>query len=118
MNYQKNRLRAQTKTTKPSLTDQSQASETDVNVIVRKMRQTGVMPTASTQPMGGDFTSLPDNLRDMIELSRTVELNRNRLPPELRKLEMSELLALTPDKLAHILAPPQKADDAKKEETK
>lgn len=40
----------------PSLTDQSQAKDCDVNVIVDRFMRTGVMPQMSGNPIYGDFS--------------------------------------------------------------
>jgi len=106
MYYQMNRLRAQTKHVKPTRTDQSQAKDTDINVIVGKFLTNGVVPGNNAKPMSGDFTGLPSDLRGMIETSREMEKKRRQLPPALREMPIDELLALTPDKLTSILTPP------------
>lgn len=105
MNYYTNKQRAKTRTTKPSLTDQSQAPETDINVIVGRFLRTGQAP-GGKQPMFGDFTALDGDLRSMIERARSLHRERYKLPKELQNLPIEELLALTPHKLKDILTPP------------
>lgn len=90
---------------KPSLTDQSQAKDTDINVIVGRYIKTGLAPGAPIAPINGDFTHLPQDLRGFLDTSRTLHANRNKLPKELRNMPVEELLALTPDKLKSILTP-------------
>lgn len=105
MSYAHNKLAARTRTTQPTLTDQSQARETDINVIVGRFLRTGQAP-GGQPPIYGDFTHLDGDLRDMIERARTLHKERAKLPKELQKLPIEELLALPPDKLADILKPP------------
>lgn len=90
----------------PTATDQSQARETDINVIVKRYTQHGQLPQGARQPIyGQDFTQLPNNLRDMIEASRKVTDLRKKLPEPLRKLTLAELMALTPQQLTDKLKP-------------
>lgn len=105
MSYAINKARARTVTTKPSLTDQSQARETDINVIVGRFLKTGTAP-GGKPPIYGDFTQLDGDLREMIERARTLHKERAKLPKELQNLPIEELLALSPDKLKDILTPP------------
>lgn len=105
MNYYTNKARAKTRTTKPSLTDQSQAAETDINVIVGRFLRTGQAP-GGKQPMYGDFSELDGDLRSMIERARTLHRERYKLPKELQDKPIEELLALTTTQLHAILTPP------------
>lgn len=105
-NYYRNRERANFKSTKPSLTDQSQAAGTDINVIVNQFLKTGQVRGPATPPMYGDFTSLPGDLRGMIETSRKVKELRHKLPKQLQEMPVEELLALQPNELKNILQPP------------
>lgn len=104
-NYARNKARARTRTTTPSLTDQSQAAETDINVIVGRFLRTGTAPGGQT-PMYGDFSQLDGDLRSMIERARTIHRERAKLPKELQNMPIEDLLALPPDKLTAILTPP------------
>jgi len=116
MSYAINKQRARTRTTKPTLTDQSQAKDTDINIIVRTMGITGTVPTPSVPPMGGDFTKFPTDLRGFIEESREMKNRRRALPKELRDMPIEELLALTPNKLTAILTPPVKEKPVEKKD--
>lgn len=102
----------------PSLTDQSQANDTDINVIVKRYGIHGQAPGASTPPQFGDFTGLPDNLRDMIEMARTIEARRKELPQQLAEMPIEDILALTTDQLTTILNPPAPKPDDKKDDGK
>lgn len=42
----------------PSLAQQHQADETDINLIVKRYSQTGVLPQSALAPLYGDFESL------------------------------------------------------------
>lgn len=106
-NYAANKISSRTRNNgKPSLTDQSQAKDTDINIIVNRFLKTGTAPGAPVAPIHGDFTELPQDLRAFIETSRTIHKHRNRLPEQLRNMPVDELMRLTPDALARILAPP------------
>lgn len=106
MGYAENKANARTVNTEPSLTDQSQARETDINVIVGRYGISGQLPQGGSQPMYGDFSRLPTELRDFIEMGRTLDQRRAELPAELRDLPTDELLALTPEQLTNKLTPP------------
>jgi len=107
MNYQLNKARAKTRNNgKPSLTDQSQARDTDINVIVGRFLKTGTAPGANQAPLSGDFSKLPTDLRGMIETSRDLKKLRHKLPPELKDKPIEEILALQPHEITRILTPP------------
>lgn len=115
--YAKNKQRSRTVNTRPTATDQSQAKDTDINIIVGKFGITGRVPGATTPPMGGDFTNLPGDLREMIETSRDMRRRRALLPKELQEIPVDKLLTMTPDEITAILKPPAPTP-AKTEETK
>lgn len=123
-NYARNKARAITRNTEPTLTEQSMAKDTDINVIVGRFRITGRVPGAQGQPMSGDFTQMPDDLRGYIEAAKGMKKHWNGLPEKLRNLPMDKLLALTPTELTNILTPPAQppaqppAKEPAKEETK
>lgn len=102
----------------PTLTDQSQANDTDINVIVKRYGIHGQLPGAATPPMFGDFTQLPTDLRAMIEMARSLEERRADLPQQLREMPIEHILALQPDELTAILTPPALPPDSKKDEPK
>lgn len=89
-----------------TMTDQSQAHDTDINVIVKRYGVFGQAPGIDKEPIYGDFSDLPTDLRGFIEMGRTLEDERARLPEPLREMSMEELFALTPEKLTEILTPP------------
>lgn len=90
----------------PSMTDQAAAQDTDLTQIIRKYRLTGQLQ-GDKVPLFGDFTMLPDNYRDMVEMARSMKEKQASLPPELRKLSIQELINLTPDQVKAILQPEQ-----------
>lgn len=107
MYYQLNKLKSRTRSTRPTLTDQSQARETDINVIVKRYGiGNGQAPGRAGEPMYGDFTQLPDDLRGFIETARTIEQHKRNLPKELRDMAVHDILALTPEQLTAKLTPP------------
>lgn len=103
--YYNNRKRARTRNHMPSLTEQSMARDTDINIIVSKFRITGRVPASQQQPMAGDFTNLPTDLRGFIETAKSIKDVRRKLPKQLQEMPIEELLSLTPDKLTSILSP-------------
>lgn len=100
------RDKAATVTSRPSKTDQSQARETDINVIVRRYGIHAQAPGSSREPMYGDFSGLPTDLRGFIEMAQELDVHRDRLPPSLRDVPIEELISMTPDQLTAILTPP------------
>lgn len=117
MSYHENRKRARITDKTPSLTDQSQARETDINVIIPRFLKTGIAP-GGAQPISGDFTHLPIDLRGFIEAARSMDKHRAELPKELRELPTEELLGLTNEQLQNKLSPPAPPPEPPKEVTK
>lgn len=105
-NYRANKLASRTRNTDPTKTDQSQANDTDINVIVKRYKSSGVAPGAHSQPIYEDFSQLPRGLRDMLDAVKSLPMLRKQLPQPLAEMPMEELLSLTPDKLTSILTPP------------
>ena len=117
-NYRKNKALAIFRNTQPSMTDQSQANDTDINVIVKRYGVTGTAPGSAKQPIYEDFSEMPSDLREMLEQTKDVRKLRNRLPEQLKEMPVAELLALTPQKLRAILKPADKPKDEKPEDEK
>jgi len=105
VNYYERARALATKTTKPTLTDQSQARSTDINIIVPQFMGQGTAPGKAGTPMYEDFSELPRDLRGFIEEARELEARRAELPEALRAMDVAELLALPPDKIKAILTP-------------
>lgn len=122
MIYQTNKLKAKTVNTKPSLTDQAGARDTDINVIVGQFMIHGQLPGTTKQPIqAADFTNMPTDLRGFIEMGKAIENHRAKLPAALAGLPTDKLLALTPEQLKTILTPREekpKTEEKPKEETK
>lgn len=91
----------------PTMTDQSGARETDINIIVGKMGITGALAQAQGEPTYGDFSDFPADLRETIELARGLNAQRAKLPEQLRDKPIEELMALTRDDITRILTPAQ-----------
>lgn len=104
--YHDNKARARTRNTQPTLTDQSQARETDINVIVGRYGISGQVPAPAQEPMYGDFSNVPTDLRAAIETARQLETHRKQLPQQLAEMPLEQILALTPEQLTNILTPP------------
>ena len=72
----------------PSLTDQSQYKDTDINNIVRRYQTTGLLDSPGAVPFEtlqyGDATLLPD-YQTALDLVNSVESEFSSLPSEVRE---------------------------------
>lgn len=109
--YQRNKARAIYRNTEPTMTDQAGAKETDINVIVGRFMVSNQLPTTGQEPIYGDFTNLPEDLRGFIETAQSLAEKRAELPEALRDMPIEELLALTPEELTNKLTPPAPTPD-------
>lgn len=117
MRYRENKQRAitnninpETGELMPSLTDQSQARDSDINVIVGRFLKTG-HAAAPGKPMYGDFTQLPEDLRGFLRTAQSLAHYQQRLPEALRDLTTEQLLLLTPQEIATRLQPPTQPEN-------
>jgi len=115
MNYQINKERAKYRNDEPSLTDQSQAAGTDINIVMTQFLRTG-QQNGTKAPMFGDFSELPEDLRGFIEMGRSITEHREQLPEQLRNVPTARLFNMTREEISAILNPPPKADDKPNEE--
>lgn len=110
LNYEQYKKRASllaTVNTDPSEADQSGAEDTDVNVIVKRYGVYGTVPGGTKPPeFGTDYSEVPNDLRDVIESARMLEIYRGELPEALRALNVEDLITMTPQAIADILNPP------------
>lgn len=104
-----------TNNTDPTMTDQSGARDTDINLIVKRYGEFGHLPGSARPPQFGDFTGVPQDLAGLIEQARSIEKLRGDLPEQLRTLQVQDLLEMTPQSLAAILTPAKPADQPKEE---
>jgi len=95
-----------THNTEPTMTDQSGADETDINVIVKKYGVFGTVPGSNNPPIFGDFADIPTTLAESIELIRSIPELHAGLPGEAGKLTLNELLQLNDEQLKAKLTPP------------
>lgn len=109
MNYERNKAASRIRNSGKSMTDQSQAEATNINVIVRRFM--GQLPPPRAMPMTGDFTNFPTDLRTAIELAKSMRQAKARLPQQLRSLSDDELLKLSADDIAAKLKPADKPAD-------
>lgn len=107
-NYKANKADAVYINTEPTMTDQSQAANTDINIIVNQFIRTGQAPQGA-EPIYADFADLPDDLRGFIEMGRTINTLKSQLPEQLRDLPPAELFRLTDAELLARLTPPEQA---------
>lgn len=66
-----------------SLTLQSEAAATDINLIIQNWTRTGIMPTSSRQPRFGDFTEVND-FQSALHAVQDAQETFNQLPPSIR----------------------------------
>lgn len=104
-NWKKNKADAVYISTTPTKTDQSQAEQTDINVIVTQFLRTGQTPMPR-EGQYGDFSQLPEDLRGFIELGRSKQQLIENLPPELRTMPLEDLLEMTNEQITAKLQPP------------
>lgn len=114
MGYAENKAKAAYRNTEPSLTDQSQAHECDMNVIVTKFLRNGTLPQRQGTPITEDLSQLPTDFREMLELTRQISKLHQDLPPQLAGIPIDQLRTLTTAQLTAILTPPA-APPAKEE---
>lgn len=95
-----------THNTDPTMTDQSGAADTDINLIVKRYGVYGTAPGASQPGIYGDFSDLPTDLAERIQLMRRIPELKANLPKELADLTIDEIVNLTPDQLKAKLQPP------------
>lgn len=110
--YKANKQDAITFQKKPTLTDQSQAENTDINIIVTRFLRTGQAPQGK-QPIFADFTQLPEDLRGFIEMGRNKQKLLDALPEQLKGLTPEELFALTNEQITEKLTPPKPTEETK-----
>lgn len=104
-NYKANKAKAIYINNTPTMTDQSQAEDTNVNVIMKKYRITGVVPGAAKAPIFADFTELPTSLQQLMEEAQRLPEHLNNLPDQLKGMPLDELVNLTGADLQAILRP-------------
>lgn len=68
----------------PSMTQESDAMETDINFIVKRFGVTGQLPQVNMQPLYGDFTDVGD-YRTAVERINAANTAFMGLPAETRK---------------------------------
>lgn len=103
--YKANKERSKTVNKEPTMTDQSQAATTDINIIVNQFLRTGQAPNGAA-PIYADFTQLPDDLRGFIEMGRSINQHQQSLPKELQGIPLEELVTMTNAQITAILNPP------------
>lgn len=104
--HEERQPRGRTTNSGKSLADQSQADDTNINVILRKYGATGVAMGVAGPPQYLDHTQLPEDLREAYDQIRNVGRLRDSLPDALRNKPLEELNALTLEQLNAILHPP------------
>lgn len=112
-----NHDKGKTYTDGPSLTDQSQAKATDINIIVTQFLRTGQAPQGNPGQYA-DFTELPTDLRGFIEMGRSIAQHKAALPEQLKDVPLEYLVRMTNEQINAMLKPPEKPADEKKDEPK
>lgn len=106
MGYYENKQRAKFRNTEPTMTDQSQAAATDVNQIIKQFKRSQIAPEQKNPGYYADLVEVPQDLRSVIEMSRSVHGIRKRLPETLREKPIEELLMMTEADIRAIVQPP------------
>lgn len=70
--------------TEPSLTQQSQAAEADINEIVRRFGLTGKLPENVRVPTYGDFDGVVDDYQSALNAIRSAEESFMAMPADVR----------------------------------
>lgn len=99
------RAKARTVNNDPTETDQSEARETDLNVILTRYMQSGTVQSHGKQPMYMDWTEMPEDLRGYLEAREAMEEHKLALPEQLRDIPTEELLYMTPEEIHAKLKP-------------
>lgn len=68
----------------PSLTQQSDAAESDINVIVRRYVKTGQLPQVNQEPIYGDFSTEGFTYREMVEKINAANSAFEQIPADVR----------------------------------
>lgn len=76
-----------------SMTDQSQAASVDINLIMRTVERTGIMPVADDSGVYDDVTALQGDFTDMVNASRAVQSVVKEKLDERAKAEEAEAAA-------------------------
>lgn len=128
MSYARNKERAKTINNEPTLTDQSQAENTDINIIVTQFMRTGQAPQGA-QPVYADYSEFPTDLKSMFDMARNVKEQVEALPVQLQGIPLEQLVRMTTEQINAMLPkpedkqstpvnPPAKPDDPPAKETK
>jgi phage internal scaffolding protein len=67
-----------------SLTNQSDAKDCDINILMSRYQKTGQMPQLLEQPRFGDFSQVGD-YREALDLVRQADATFHEVPAKLRK---------------------------------
>jgi len=104
--YNKERIRITLDFHLPSKAKQSFRDEADINNIMKKYIQTGILPVGERKPQYGDFYNVEqyqDTLQKIVDCNNDFE----KLPSELR-----ELFENDPENLIRFLSDPANEDEA------
>lgn len=69
----------------PSMTEQHFKDECDINTIVSRYQETGVLPQGNREPLFGDFTEFPTDLQSSQQFFDEAHARFMELPSNLRK---------------------------------
>lgn len=105
------RAKARTVNNEPTQTEQSDANETDLNIILKRYAQSGTVQSHGKDPMYMDWTQYPEDLRGFLEAKRDMEKARLELPKELRDIPTEELIYMTPEAINAKLPKPKPATE-------
>lgn len=90
-------------------TIQSAREDADINVIVSRMRRTGVLPTTARVPTAGDFSEQVTDYHTAMNMVINARNEFNKLPPKLRSRFSND-----PQQLMDYLTDPQNNEESYK----
>lgn len=92
-----------------SRTVQSAREDADINVIVRRMTRTGMVPTSVRVPTAGDFSEQVTDYHTAMNMLRTADSEFSKLPAKVRSR-----FSNSPQQLMDFLADPQNNEESYK----
>lgn len=91
----------------PSMTEQHFKDECDINSIIAKYKQTGILPVGDRQPLFGDFAEFPTDLQSSMKMYDEAQERFLQIPSEIRKEfgnDPAQLIAWLQDEKNHAKA--------------
>lgn len=97
-----------TQNTEESMTQQDDAKDCDINLIMKRYTKTGQLPNILGTPLGGDFTNTAD-YREMVEQIQQANELFQEIPAEIRGRFLND-----PAKFIEFASNPENLDELRK----